>query len=267
MLILRSLFFTFAFYITTLAQMFLYAPFYFLMPRKKAWIIPKTWARITLFLQKYIVGTNYEIEGIENLPDGAYIIAPKHQSSWETFGLVPYLDDPAFIMKRELMWLPFFGWYMAKIQIIPINRTTPIKALKMIINSAKQQIKKGRQILIFPEGTRRQPGQEPVYKSGILALYNELKLPVVPIAHNAGLYWPHNNFRRYPGTIRVRILPPIKTGLNKHDFLKKLIQTTENACDELLIQATKDPISPPMPPSAIKRLKALGYNWEGPVRS
>ncbi|MDD9333166.1 MAG: 1-acyl-sn-glycerol-3-phosphate acyltransferase, partial [Bartonella sp.] len=102
-LIFRSLLFTFVFYITTFLQMILYAPFYFLMPRKQAWIIPKIWARITLFLQKHIAGTDYEIEGIENLPSGAYIIAPKHQSAWETFSLVPYFDDPALIIKRELM--------------------------------------------------------------------------------------------------------------------------------------------------------------------
>ncbi len=95
------------------------------------------------FLQKYIAGTSYEIEGLENLPKGAYIIAPKHQSAWETFSLVPYFDDPALILKRELTWIPFFGWYMAKTQIIPINRTTPIKALKTIIQKAKEKQNKG----------------------------------------------------------------------------------------------------------------------------
>ncbi len=266
-LILRSLLFTFAFYTTTFVQMILYAPFYFLMPRKKAWVIPKTWARVTLFLQKHIAGTHYEIEGIENLPKGAYIIAIKHQSAWETFSLVPYFDDPALILKRELMWIPFLGWYMAKTQVIPINRATPIQTLKIIIQKAKQKAKQGRQILIFPEGTRRQPGQEPNYKPGITALYNELKLQVVPIAHNAGLYWPRDNFRRYPGKIRVRILPPIEIGLNKRDFLDQLIEKTEKACDELLLLAAQDPTPPPMPPFAVKRLRALGHHWKGPIRN
>ncbi|WP_078688973.1 MULTISPECIES: lysophospholipid acyltransferase family protein [unclassified Bartonella] len=266
-LIFRSLLFTFVFYITTFVQMIFYAPFYFLMPRKQAWIVPKMWARITLFLQKHIAGTDYEIEGIENLPSGAYIIAPKHQSAWETFSLVPYFDDPALIIKRELMWIPLFGWYMAKTQVIPINRTSPIKALKIILHNAKQKAKQGREILIFPEGTRKQPGQDPDYKPGITALYNELKLQVVPIAHNAGLYWPRNNFRRYPGTIRVRILPPIKAGLNKRDFLDQLIQKTEKACDELLLLAAQDPNPPPMPPSAVQRLQMLGHHWKGPIRN
>ncbi len=144
---------------------------------------------------------------------------------------------------------------MAKTQIIPINRTTPIKALKTIIQKAKEKAKQGRQILIFPEGTRRQPGQEPDYKSGIIALYNELGLQVVPIAHNAGLYWPRGNFRRYPGTIRVRILPPIEAGLSKRDFLKQLIEKTEKACDELLLLAAQDLNPPPLPPCAVKNFK------------
>ncbi|ABM45188.1 lysophospholipid acyltransferase family protein [Bartonella bacilliformis] len=264
-LVLRSLLFTFFFYIATFVQMILYAPFYFLTPRKKAQIFLKTWARITLFLQKHIAGTTYEIEGLENLPNGAYIVAPNHQSAWETVSLFLYFDDPVFILKRELMWLPILGWYIAKMQMIPINRTTPIKALKIVINNAKQKAKQGRQIIIFPEGTRQQPGQKPDYKSGILALYNELGLQVIPIAHNAGLYWPRNNFRRYPGTIRVRILPPIETGLRKHDFLKKLTQKTEKACDELLLLAAQDHTPPPMPSSAVKKLQTLGHTWKGSV--
>lgn len=265
-LALRSILFTAAFYLTTFVQMIIYAPFYFLMPRKKAWIVPKTWARVTLFLQKYIAGTDYEVEGRENLPKGAYIIAPKHQSAWETFGLVPQLDDPSLIMKRELTWIPIFGWYMAKTQIIPIDRGSPLKAMKTVLNGAKEKAAQGRQILIFPEGTRRQPGAEPDYKPGIMAIYNELGLQVVPIAHNAGLYWPRGNFRRYPGKIRVRILPPIEAGLNKKEFMARLVQLTETACDELLLAAARDHNPPPMPPTAVKRLQELGLNWTGPVR-
>lgn len=265
-LALRSILFTAAFYLTTLIQMISYAPFYFFLPRKKAWIVPKTWARVTLFLQKYIAGTSYEIEGLENLPKGAYIIAPKHQSAWETFGLVPYLDDPSLIMKRELTWIPLFGWYMLKTGIIPIDRGSPLKAMKAVLTGAKEKTEQGRQILIFPEGTRKQPGDEPDYKPGIIAIYNELGLQVVPIAHNAGLYWPRGNFRRYPGKIRVRVLPPIEGGLNKREFLPKLIEATETACDELLVAASRDANPPAMPPSAVKRLKQLGIDWKGPTR-
>ncbi|EJF91559.1 lysophospholipid acyltransferase family protein [Bartonella tamiae] len=265
-LALRSILFTIAFYMTTLIQMIVYAPVYFLMPRKKAWIVPKTWARVTLFLQKYIAGTDFDIQGLDNLPQGAYIIAPKHQSAWETFGLVPFLDDPSLIMKRELTWIPLFGWYMTKTQIIPIDRGSPLKAMKTVLKGAKEKIKQQRQVLIFPEGTRRQPGAEPDYKPGILAIYNELNVPVVPIAHNAGLYWPRGNFRRYRGKILVRILPPIEAGLKKREFLSRLIENTEKACDELLVKAACSDNPPPMPPDAVKRLKELGVEWAGKTR-
>lgn len=266
MLALRSIIFTFLLYLTTFVQMIIYAPFYFLMPRKKAWIVPKTWAKVNLWLLKYIAGTDYEIIGKEHLPKGAAILAPKHQSAWETFGLVPYLDDPTLIMKRELTWIPIFGWYMAKTQIIPIDRGSPIKAMKTVLKGAKEKAAAGRQILIFPEGTRRQPGDEPDYKPGIIAIYNDLGVSVVPIAHNAGLYWPRGNFRRFPGKIRVRVLPPIEAGLNKRDFLARLIHDTETACDELLLLASRDQNPPPMPPTAVKRLKQLGVDWKGPLR-
>lgn len=266
MLVLRSHLFNIAFYVTTSVQMIVYSTFYFFLPRKTAWIVPKTWARVMLFLQKWVAGTSLEVTGTENLPQGAYIIAPKHQSAWETIGLLPNLDDPALIMKRELTWIPLFGWYMLKTRIIPIDRGSPLKAMKTVLAGAKEKAAQGRQILIFPEGTRRQPGAEPDYKAGIIAIYNELKIPVVPIAHNAGLYWPRGNFRRYPGKIRVRILPPIEPGLNKKAFLERLINETESACDDLLLQAAKDKNPPAMPPTAVKRLKELGLDWQGSRR-
>lgn len=266
MLVLRSHIFNAAFIVTTIVQMFLYAPFYFFLPHKKAWIIPKTWAQVTLFLQKYIAGTTYEVEGLENLPKGAYIIAPKHQSAWETFGILPFLDDPTLILKRELMWIPGFGWYMAKIGMIPINRGSPVKSLKAVINGAKEKAAEGRQILIFPEGTRREPGAEPDYKPGIVPIYSELNVPVVAIAHNAGLYWPRGNFRRYPGVIKIKILPPIEPGLHKKVFLKRLIDETEAACDALLVEAAQAKVAPAMPEKAVERLKVLGIEWQGPTR-
>lgn len=266
MLSLRSHFFNAAFIVTTIVQMFLYAPFYFFLPHKKAWMIPKTWAKVTLFLQKYIAGTTYEVEGLENLPKGAYIIAPKHQSAWETFGILPFLDDPTLILKRELMWIPGFGWYMAKIGMIAINRGSPVKSLKAVINGAKEKAAGGRQILIFPEGTRREPGAKPDYKPGIVPIYSELNVPVVAIAHNAGLYWPRGNFRRYPGVIKIKILPPIEPGLNKKVFLKRLVEETETACDALLIEAAQTTAPPAMPKTAVERLKTLGIDWKGPTR-
>lgn len=267
MLIFRSVAFNIAFYVTTFIQILIYTPFYFFMPRKKAWAIPCAWIRVTLWLQKYIAGTDYKIEGLENIPAGACIIAPKHQSTWETMALLLYLDDPTLVLKRELMWIPGFGWFMAKVGMIPIDRGSPIKAMKTVINGAREKIRDNRQILIFPEGTRRAPGAEPAYKPGIVPIYSELELPVVPIAHNAGIYWPRNSFRRYPGTIRCQILPAIVPGLKKKEFMAQLVEETETACDRLLLAAANDKNPPAMPPEAVKRLNDLGLDWKGPTRA
>ncbi|YBV96095.1 1-acyl-sn-glycerol-3-phosphate acyltransferase [Phyllobacteriaceae bacterium JZ32] len=256
--VIRSLLFNTAFYVSIIVQMIVFTPVYFLMPRKKAWVVPKNWALSNLWLQKVIAGTDYTIDGLENIPEGAYICAPKHQSFWDVFAFLPRLDDPVMILKRELMWIPLFGWYVAKMRMIPIDRGTRAKALRSITLGAQKAIEEGRQILIYPEGTRRPPGAPPQYKYGIAHIYAELGLPVVPIAHNAGLYWPRRKFRRYPGTIRCRVLPPIEAGLDKEVFFKRLIEVTEAACDELLIAAAKDENPPPMPPTAIQRLKELG---------
>ncbi|NNU59371.1 lysophospholipid acyltransferase family protein [Ochrobactrum soli] len=260
LLYLRSILFNAAFYICTLVQMIVYTPFYFLLPRKKAWIVPKLWARVNLKLQKIIAGTDYVIEGLDNIPEGAYICAPKHQSAWDTYAFLPYLDDPVLILKRELMRIPLFGWYVAKMEMIPVDRGSRVKALHSITKGAEKAIAEGRQILIYPEGTRRAPGAPPQYKYGIVHLYDALNLPVLPIAHNAGLYWPRRKFLRFPGTIRCRVLPPIPPGLEKEEFLRRLIETTETACDELLVAASRDPNPPPMPPTAVDRLKELGVS-------
>lgn len=238
--------------------MVLYAPVYFFLPYRYARVFPKLWAKISLWLLKYIAGIEMQIDGLEKLPIGVpYIIAPKHQSAWETFALLPYLDQPSYVLKRELMWLPGFGAYMAKMSMIAINRSSPIKALKQIIKQAKQMAAAGRQILIFPEGTRQSPGAPPAYKVGIASIYDSLTLPVIPIAHNAGLYWPRGSFLKYKGVIRVKILDAIEPGLDKKTFLKLLAKRTEDACDELLLSAAKSHESPPMPPSAVTRLAQI----------
>lgn len=263
--VIRSVLFNLAFYISLIIQMILFLPLTLSLPRKKAWIVPKFWARTNLFLQKHIAGTDFIVEGAENLPEGAYICAPKHQSFWDVYAFLSYTPDPVYILKRDLMRIPLFGWYLKKMQMIPVDRGTGIKALNSISGSTRQAIADERQIMIYPEGTRRAPGAAPAYKYGVVHLYMNLGLPVVPIAHNAGLYWPRRKFMRYPGTIRCRILPPIQPGLEKEAFLKKLIEVTETACDELLLQAAKDTNPPPMPPTARQRLAELREAEKSPA--
>jgi len=258
MLILRSLAFNTAFYASLILQMIFWTPFYFLAPRRLAWFVPRFWARSSLKLQEWIAGTESRIEGMENLPDGPFILAPKHQSFWDTIAFFPYLRDPVYILKRELMWIPFFGWYVGKMRMIPINRGSRSKALKQALEVARIRMAENRQLIIYPEGTRRAPGDEPAYKWGIVEIYAALGVPVVPVAHVAGLYWPRRRFLRYPGVLRAKFLPPIEPGLEKDEFMRRLVTETEAACDDLLVEAARSSNPPAMPSTAVKRLRELG---------
>jgi 1-acyl-sn-glycerol-3-phosphate acyltransferase len=261
MVILRSLVFNTLFYANLIVQMILWTPYYFLSPRHRAWFVPKFWARTCVWLHEKIAGTHADITGAENLPAGSFILAPKHQSFWDAIAFLPYLDDPLYILKRELVWIPFFGWYVAKMRMIPVHRGSRSKALKAVVAATKEELARNdRQLIIYPEGTRRAPGDEPAYKYGIVELYAQLGLPVVPVAHMAGLYWPRRKFMRYPGTIKARFLKPIPAGLDKTEFMERLIAETEAACDELLVEAAKSQNPPPLPPTAVKRLSELGAN-------
>lgn len=260
MLATRSLLFNLAFYLNTIVQMIVFTPVYFILPRKRAWFVPKFWASSNLWLLKVIAGTDVQVTGLENLPAGPCIIAPKHQSLWDTIAFLPYIPDALYILKRELMWIPLFGWYVAKMKMIPINRGKRSKALLQAVRIARERMAEPRQLIIYPEGTRRPPGAEPAYKYGIVELYARLDLPVVPIAHQAGLYWPRRKFLRHPGTIRARFLPIIPAGLTREEFQKRLVAETEKACDELLVAAAGEPNPPPMPPTARQRLAELGVD-------
>jgi 1-acyl-sn-glycerol-3-phosphate acyltransferase len=264
MLQIRSLAFNIAFYVSLILQMIFWTPYYFLSPRHRAWYVPKFWAKSSLWLQEKITGTKSEITGLENLPAGSYILAPKHQSFWDTIAFLPHIPDALYILKRELTWIPFFGWYIMKMRMIPVDRGSRSKALKAVIAATRAELaRNSRQLIIYPEGTRRAPGDEPAYKWGIVELYAQLDIPVVPVAHVAGLYWPRRKFLRYPGTIKARFLPPIPPGLEKQEFMRRLVAETEAACDQFLIEAARSENPPPMPPTAVKRLRELGVQAAG----
>ncbi|WP_027167485.1 1-acyl-sn-glycerol-3-phosphate acyltransferase [Mesorhizobium sp. WSM3224] len=259
MLIIRSLAFNFVFYLSLIVQMIFWTPYYFLSPRHRAWFVPKFWSRTSMWLYDKIASTKSEITGVENLPEGSFILAPKHQSFWDAIAFFPYLDDALYILKRELTWIPFFGWYIMKMRMIPVDRGSRSKALKGVVTATRQEMDRNpRQLIIYPEGTRRPPGAEPSYKYGIVELYTQLGVPVVPVAHVAGLYWPRRKFLRYPGTIKARFLPAIPPGLSKEEFMQRLIGETEAACDQMLVEAARTPNPPPMPPTAVRRLAELG---------
>lgn len=257
MLLLRSILFTTAFYINIIARMVLCSPFYFLMPRKKAFAVPRGWASSSNWLMAKIVGATFEIEGMENIPEGGCIFVPKHQSAWDTFALLPYQKDPVYILKRELMWIPLFGWYAMKQRMIPVNRGARGKVMLDVMRRTKEEMADGRQLIIYPEGTRRPPGAEPEYRYGIARIYRDANVPVVPIVGHFGLFWPRTSMLRHPGHFKIRILPPIQPGMEPDAFFTHLIATLENASDELLLQAAIDNPKLPLPPTAVKRLAEL----------
>jgi 1-acyl-sn-glycerol-3-phosphate acyltransferase len=257
MIILRSVLFNIVFYINLILQMVVMTPFYFLAPRKMAWFVPKNWARSNHWLFRVIVGTTFEIEGLENIPEGGYIFAPKHQSFWDVYALLPWLSDPFFILKRELVWIPLFGWYVLKQRMVPVDRGARGKVMAAVMQRAKDEMNTGRQLIIYPEGTRRPPGAPPEYKYGIARLYRDLTVPVVPVVMHPGLFWPRRKFLRYPGHFKVRILPPIEPGLDPDVFLKTLTDRMESASDALLVETVKNNPHVPLPPTAAQRLKEL----------
>lgn len=258
MIALRSVLFNIAFYANLILRMIVLSPIYFLLPRKKAFFVPKDWARSNHWLMEKIVGTTFTVEGLENIPEGGYILAPKHQSFWDTYALLPWLDDPVYILKRELMWIPVFGWYVAKQRMIPVNRGAKGKVMAQVIERTKMEMANGRQLIIYPEGTRRPPGAPPEYKYGIARLYRDINVPVVPVAMHPGLFWPRRKFLRFPGHFTVRILPPIEPGLDPDVMHETLMQRLEAASDELLVKTAKENPKLPLPPTAINRLRELG---------
>jgi 1-acyl-sn-glycerol-3-phosphate acyltransferase len=233
---LRSLIYNIVFYVNLVLFLVLGTPFY-LTPRKWSVRALQAWASTSVWWLRIICGTRMEVRGAENIPEGAVLVASKHQSTWDTFALLPLFDDPAMVLKRELIFIPLFGWFIPKFRMIPIARSSGAATLKNMVARAKEAAAMGRQIVIFPEGTRRAPGAAPDYKPGAAALYLQLDLPCLPIALNSGVFWPRRKFLRHPGTIVVEILPAIEAGLKRREFSQRLEAAIETATARLLEQA------------------------------
>ena len=254
---IRSAIFNVLFYVVMFGYIILLTPIYLLVPQRANMAIVATLARILLWLQRWVAGTRREFRGLENLPSGPFLIAGKHQSSWETFALIDVIANPAYIMKRELLRVPFWGWWAWKSDSIFVSREAGTAALREIAEGGAKALAQGRPIVIFPEGTRRPPGAAPDYKGGIAYLYGKLGVPVVPMALNSGFYWPRRRFLRHPGKIVVEFLPAIPPGLTGRAFLNRLTGEIEAACDLLLLEADADRPRPPFPPEAAARLAEL----------
>jgi 1-acyl-sn-glycerol-3-phosphate acyltransferase len=235
MLLFRSLLFALAFYVTT-ALFLVLGSWLLFAPRSWAMAGLRTHAIVSVWLLRVIAGTKLEVRGQDKLPKGACLVVSKHQSAWDTFGLVPLFRDPAIVLKDELKWIPFYGWFCVKFEHILVRRDKAAVALRTMIADAKSRAAQGREIVIFPEGTRQQPGAPPDYKPGYVALYEALELPCVPLALNSGLFWPRRQMIRHPGTIVVEFLDPIPAGLPRKEFRAVLEARLEAAAQRLVVE-------------------------------
>lgn len=221
------------------------------------WRAAQYWNSANRFLLRWVVGIRTEVHGAENIPQDGCIIASKHQSDWDIFAILPHTDRPAFIAKKELMDIPFFGWIARNLDTITIDRKKGSQAIAAMTDDARQAIAKGCKIIIFPEGTRTAPLSTPNYRFGTARLYAALDVPVVPVAVNSGLFWGRNSLILWPGTARATFLPPILPGLSAEQFHEKLVQTIEIESDRLSLAAAEEGLARPLTSSMHERLKAL----------
>jgi 1-acyl-sn-glycerol-3-phosphate acyltransferase len=236
MLIFRSVLFNIAFYINLSAWLLMSLPC-LVLPRRAIRLMTHGLALSSMWLLKAIAGTKSEFRGVQNIPSGGYIVASKHQSMWETFALYPLFEDGIFVYKRELKWVPLFGWYLQKLQMIPVDRNKGSKALQEMNEKVLEAIRLGRQILLFPEGTRKAPDATPDYKYGVVHIYHNSQAPILPIALNAGVFWPRRRFLRYPGMIVAQCLPMIEAGLPRAKLLPLLQERIETTTAQLVQEA------------------------------
>jgi 1-acyl-sn-glycerol-3-phosphate acyltransferase len=233
---LRSLIFLMVFYLNTAVFLIGGSP---LLLGRRSWAMAAlaAHARASIWWLRVIVGTRLEVRGRENLPGGPALIASKHQSAWDTFGIVPLTRDPAMVMKQELLKIPLYGWFCRKFEMIFVRRELGPTALRRMVRDAKDRVAAGRDIVIFPEGTRRAVGAPPDYKPGIVLLYEALGVPCVPVALNSGLFWPRRSILRRPGTLVVEFLPAIPPGLPRREFAPLLQERIETASARLAADA------------------------------
>lgn len=230
---LRAGLFNFAFFAWTAAICLTLWPAILLGRPAMAWCAD-LWSRIALALLAGTVGLRHRVSGLHNLPDGPAILASKHQSAWDTIVFFRILDaDPVYVLKRELTWIPILGWYLRRVGMVPVDRKGGAAALRQMIAAAREVLAQGRRIVIFPEGTRTAPGARHPYHPGAAALYAATEVPVVPVALDSGRYWPRRGFLKHPGTITLRLLPPIAPGLDRRAFVAELERRIEEACATL----------------------------------
>lgn len=234
MLILRSLLFYLFLPCWTVVVATIGIPL-LLCPHKVRWV-SYSWAAVILWALRVICHITYEIRGREHLPSSPCIIAAKHQSAWDTVIFLIEKNKPVFILKRELLFIPFYGQYLPRLGMIAINRAGRSKTLRFLVEKTKERLKRGHSVVIFPEGTRKKIGSPPRYLPGIAALYQDkvLTAPIIPAALNSGLFWPKGSFLKPPGTIILEYLPPVPSGLSSKACMQYLTETIERHTAQLV---------------------------------
>lgn len=226
-------------------------------PRTRfGWAIARYWCASNLFFLRVLTGLKTEADGEENIPPGGCIIASKHQSDWDIFAIFPHTKRPAYIAKKELMRIPFFGWAAHSLDCIEIDRQKGAEAIPQMIEQARAAIGRDCRIVIYPEGTRKKPLTPPDYRQGIVRMYSALNVPVVPVALNSGLYWGRNSPIIWPGTAKARFLPAIEPGLSPEEFSARLREVIEAESDRLAVEAMSV-LDRPLDPAQQARLAAL----------
>jgi 1-acyl-sn-glycerol-3-phosphate acyltransferase len=221
------------------------------------WALASYWCHSNTWLMRAVAGVGTKVTGEENIPAGGCIIASKHQSDWDVFAVFPHTGRPAYIVKKELMRIPFFGWAARSLDCIEVDRQKGAEAIPEMMRQARDAIARGCRIVIFPEGTRKAPLAPPDYRFGVARMYDELKVPVVPVALNSGLFWGRNSLILWPGEAEAKFLPPIQPGLPPDEFLKRLREAIETQTNELIRAADARGLDRPVPPHLRERLDAL----------
>ncbi len=233
---LRAILFNLAFFAGT--AVIAVGGFWALATPRLSMAMGRVWSRWSLLVLKAIVGLDHEIRGREHVPSGACLVAVKHQSAWDTLAMPVVFGDPAVVIKRELLVVPFYGWYAARAGSIFVDRKGGGPALRRMVAAAKRAAAAGRKIVIFPQGTRTAPGQHAPYQPGVAALYQALQLPLVPAAVNSGLYWGRRAFVKRRGRIVLEFLPPIAPGLSRRELMRELETRIEAATDRLVAEGS-----------------------------
>jgi len=255
---LRSLLFYLVFYVQTAVLAIIVGISAIIWGRTRfGWAVALYWVHSNLFFLRWLAGIKTDVRGVENIPDGPCIIASKHMSDWDIFALLPGAKRPAFIAKKELMDIPFFGHAARAYDTIRLDRSQRGVAIPTMLEDARAALANGARIIIFPEGTRKAPLEEHDYRWGIVRLYEGLNVPVVPVAVNSGLFWGRRSPLLWRGTARARFLPAIPPGLPPEEFRARLVEAIEAETNQLLLEAYEEGLARPISDEMFEKFEAL----------